>query len=317
MGGAGAYGGMAESAVIMKKPTFLRRVSYGVEALLFALLLTIFRLLPLRIASAFGGWLGRKIGPKLKWNRVAQTNLQRAMPEKSAAEHAAILYGLWDNLGRTFAEYPRLGTKAMAARVHTTARGKALMAEVASAAQPTIFISGHLANWEVLPWVAALHQLPLTLIYRYINNPYVERIIHHIRSRYCAGLYPKGRIGATAALKCLREGGALGMLIDQKMNDGIAIPFFGMPAMTAPAAVELALKYNTRLLLVRIIREPDAVSFTIDMEEVTMDAYRADKSAATVALLTEIHRRMEAWIREHPSQWLWVHQRWGKLSELR
>ena len=37
------------------------------------------------------------------------------------------------------------------------------------------------------------------------------------------------------ALDKLKRNEHLGMLIDQKMNDGIAVPFFGIEAMTAPA----------------------------------------------------------------------------------
>ena len=62
-----------------------------------------------------------------------------------------------------------------------------------------------------------------------------------------ASCIPKGDDrGAAACRRRSREGRALCMLVDQKMNDGIAVPFFGRDAMTAPALARLALRYRLR-----------------------------------------------------------------------
>ena len=57
------------------------------------------------VASAF---LTCKIGPLLKGHRIARANLIAAYPEKSSLEIERILRGMWDNLGRVFAEYAHL-----------------------------------------------------------------------------------------------------------------------------------------------------------------------------------------------------------------
>jgi lipid A biosynthesis acyltransferase len=41
---------------------------------------------------------------------------------------------------------------------------------------------------------------------------------------------------------------------DQKMNDGIPVPFFGRPAMTAPALAVLALRFDCDVLPARVER---------------------------------------------------------------
>ena len=43
------------------------------------------------------------------------------------------------------------------------------------------------------------------------------------------------------------------MLVDKKMNDGIEVPFFGLPAMTAPAIAKLHLKYKYPILPTQIV----------------------------------------------------------------
>ena len=71
-------------------------------------------------------------------------------------------------------------------------------------------------------------------------------------------LVPKGDIAARKAFGALREGRALCMLVDQKMNDGIPVPFFGRDAMTAPALAVLALRYDCAVVPIRMERTKGA-----------------------------------------------------------
>ena len=70
----------------------------------------------------------------------------------------------------------------------------------------------------------------------------------------------KGPKGAKECIKVLKKKGNLGMLIDQKMNDGIAINFFKKKAMTATAIAKLALKFKCDLIPAYCIRKK-GVSF--------------------------------------------------------
>ncbi len=67
--------------------------------------------------------------------------------------------------------------------------------------------------------------------------------------------FTKGSRGARDAFAHIARGGSLGLLIDQKMNDGIAAPFFGRPAMTAPRRPpQLALRFGLPLVPIRVER---------------------------------------------------------------
>ena len=55
-------------------------------------------------------------------------------------------------------------------------------------------------------------------------------------------------------MAALRRGAHLTLLVDQKLNDGIAVPFFGRPAMTAPALAMLALHFGCAVLPARVER---------------------------------------------------------------
>ncbi|MFX5161802.1 hypothetical protein ABTC82_20100, partial [Acinetobacter baumannii] len=73
-------------------------------------------------------------------------------------------------------------------------------------------------------------------------NPIVGELLVKLRGAATGTHIPKGPDGARILLRHLTKGGHVGMLIDQKMNDGIPIPFFGRDAMTAPAAAFLGMK---------------------------------------------------------------------------
>jgi KDO2-lipid IV(A) lauroyltransferase len=278
------------------------------EAALVWLLLLVFGGLPLDAASAFGGWLARWLGPLTPSHRVARRNLHRVMPELSAAEHRRILRDMWDNLGRTIGEYPHL---AQIGRERIEAVGMERLEVVRQSGSPGYFISAHIANWEVMLVLAAQSGMPLTGVYRAPNNPLVDRMLRRLREPTGGLMLPKGSAGARQVLKVLAKGGHLGLLLDQKMNDGIAVPFFGLPAMTAPALAAFAQRFPGPIIPTQAIRLKGARFRVILHPPVTLQDQQG-RQADTLTLMTEINRQIESWVREHPAQWLWIHRRWGR-----
>ena len=106
-------------------------------------------------------------------------------------------------------------------------------------------------------------------------------------------------------VETLRDGGALGILIDQKYNEGLAIPFFGRPAMTSPAFVQMAQKTNCPLIPVRGERLPGA-HFRVTIYPPLNITEQGVEDA-----IAQAHMLLEEWISERPGQWLWLHRRWG------
>ena len=95
------------------------------------------------------------------------------------------------------------------------------------------------------------------------------------------------------------------MLVDQKMNDGIAVPFFGVPAMTAPAIAQLALRYDLPILPAYVLRKSGA-HFEAHMFPALEYEKTGDAEKDTLAIMTAINQMLEGWIRAHPEQWFWV-----------
>jgi lauroyl/myristoyl acyltransferase len=96
-----------------------------------------------------------------------------------------------------------------------------------------IVFSGHIANWEIGMLAGVQYGISVAQIYRTLNNPLMDRMIARFRGDR-GEFIPKGPIAARRANAALHRGMHLGLLADQKMNDGIPVPFFGCLAMTAP-----------------------------------------------------------------------------------
>lgn len=294
----------------MRKSPF-RHIVYPLQAVFAWGVYGLLRALPIDAASAAGGFLARAIGPLLPVSGVAQRNLCAVMPELSAADRARIIRQVWDNLGRVAGEFPHIARLTPRhGRVQLT-NPEFLEREFGSAERPIIFFSGHFANWEMLPATAAHKGMPLSIIYRQANNPYVNRLYMFARRRMARAMFTKNRNGAKALLKGIKEGHPIGMLVDQKMNDGISIPLLGRPAMTAPAIAEIALKYDVPVYPVRMKRLKGAY-FEMEVLPALIVARTENHSADVKKLLTTINQQIGEWIRADPGQWLWLHRRWGK-----
>jgi Kdo2-lipid IVA lauroyltransferase/acyltransferase len=290
--------------------TFSRRIAEGLEAAGVWLAFACFKLLPLEAASRLGGALARLVGPLLPQNRYARGNLARAFPEKSVAEIARILPAMWEQVGRVLAEYPHLGEfRPYEPGGHVEVAGAEILDRLREAGGAAIFFSAHLGNWEIASIGVRQRGIPITLFYRAPNNPLVDRLIRHARGPTADGLLQKGAEGGRGAIKALREGRRLGMLVDQKMNDGIAVPFFGRPAMTAPALARFAYRYGCPIVPVRVERLTGARFRLTFHEPLALDG-TGDLHGDMVALMTRVNALIESWIRARPEQWLWIHRRW-------
>jgi KDO2-lipid IV(A) lauroyltransferase len=99
------------------------------------------------------------------------------------------------------------------------------------------------------------------------------------------------------------------MLVDQKLREGVAVPFFGRDAMTTPAPAVLTLKTKAHLLFASNKRLPGPrfhVTVWPDIDFAPTGNEAEDSHRLTAAITA----RIEEMIRVDPSQWLWIHNRW-------
>jgi Kdo2-lipid IVA lauroyltransferase/acyltransferase len=285
-----------------------RHVVHFGEAAGLGVVMTMFACLPVDWASTLGGFIGRTAGPRIGVSRRALRNLRQAMPENSDAENRRILRGMWDNLGRAIAEYPHLARISASGSDRVEIVNGAALTGLTAAGQPSIIFGGHLANWEIGPsTVHLLMGASLLSVYRAANNPWVERLMRRFHGVRRA--VPKGYGGGRQLVYHLRHGGSIAMLVDQKQNDGIAVPFFSRDAMTAPAIARLGYRFGYPIIPVRVERLNGARFRCTVMAPIEM-AETGEATPDVLATMTRVNAVLEGWIRARPEQWLWVHSRW-------
>ena len=288
--------------------TLSQKLRYGAEAAAFLAFMGLFRLIGLDAASALGGFIGRNIFALTGATTRARRNLALAFPEKPDTERDAIIRVMWDNLGRTVAEYAHLDKFDIdGAAPRISVENSEILTRMGGGG--VLILSGHFANWEIMPITGAELGLDGAIVYRPPNNPYVDRYIARARAKKGYAEQISKHHGAKRIFTLLRGGKAILLLADQKTNEGIAVPFFGRDAMTTPAPAALALKLNLPVVLAANKRMGGA-HFRVKVYPPLDFTPTGDAQADTYALTLAINRKLEEIVRADPGQWLWIHRRW-------
>ena len=279
---------------------------YFLEGSFLLLIFIVLRILPLGISSFLMGKLSSLIGPRLGVTKKAYNNIKNVMPEKNEKEITKIIKDMWENLGKVAGEYPHLSKLSPEKNNKIQIYGKKNLLLVKKTKTPAIFFSGHLANWEILPNVAIKNGVPVLSIFRRPNNPFINFLIKYIRSNL--PMAPKGKEGARQLIYSLKKGRSIGLVIDQKMNDGIEVPFFNKPAMTSDALAQLCLRIKSLVIPVEVERMKNT-NFKITFHN-PLKITKNGQKKTPLQIMTEVNLIMEKWIRKNPGQWLWLHRRW-------
>jgi KDO2-lipid IV(A) lauroyltransferase len=111
--------------------------------------------------------------------------------------------------------------------------------------------------------------------------------------------------------RSLREGGYLGILVDQNAGRrGVFVPFFGRLASTTPAPATMALRFRAPLIPAWQWREDGGRHHVVEVEAPLPFPDTGDRDEDVWRLTAAMTARVEAWVRKEPGQWLWAHRRW-------
>ncbi|WP_374516602.1 lipid A biosynthesis acyltransferase [Brevundimonas sp.] len=282
---------------------------WRLEAVAFAGLTALLRLLGVERASNLGGWLLRTLGPKTGTHRTVTRNLRIAFPDMPEDEREALAMAAWEQTGRTFAETPLLDRITVGSgRVEVV--GLERLHAIRDSGRPVVFVSGHLANFETMAAVILAAGVPCQITYRAANNPYVDAQIRRARARYGVKLFaPKGGEGARELLQGMQRGESVALMNDQKFSEGPEVRFFGEPVNAAPGPSRLALRYGTVLQPMSVVRLP-GVRFRVTAHEPIELPRTGDRQADIAWGVQAVTSFVEDRVREHPVDWFWVHKRW-------
>jgi len=266
--------------------------------------------LPPSLGRPTGAVLGRLLRAiSTRRVRLSEENLRLAFPEAGDGQIRIWSREIWGHLGQAAWEFARL-TRLSADEYRTAVTVRGLEGIQASYAKGkgVLLFSAHMGNWEYAVPFLALGGLRLASVARRIKNPLVDEFVTGVRRRFGAGVILH-RNAVRESVRWLRSGGALGLLFDQRITEGgISVPFFGRPARTTGLPALLALRYGYPVHPLHSYRENGRLIIEC---QPAMDIPSAPPTPENLRSLT---RRMtgvvEEWIRRHPSQWLWIHNRW-------
>lgn len=287
----------------------MKKFRYALEAVGLFIMLAIFSSLSAKNASNFGAWVGKKLSTRLGASKKALRHISHALPDMATEKQQAAIEGMWVNLAQIMAEYPHLETLG---KNNVEILGLEKLIELRDDGKAAIFFGAHCANWEIASPAFYAHDLEMDLVYRAPNNPWADKMLDRMRSmKGKLRTYPKSTQGTRQLVKAIKNGRHVGILIDQKYNEGLPIPFFGIDAMTSPAFVQLAQKFECPLIPTQVERiGKNNFRITLHSE---LKLFNEDGTKKPIEpLINEAHTHLESWIKATPTQWLWLHKRWGK-----
>ena len=284
----------------------LVRLRHCIEYVTFRALAAIATALPLDWASAVSGFLWRLIAPLLSRQKRALDNLALALPETTEAERRRVALAMWDNLGRTFAEFFHVQQLLTEQRVALEPFEKF---EAIVAGGPFVVCTLHLGNWELAAQAGQRFGLPLAGVYQRLTNPLVDGWLYERRRPlYPGGLFDKSPATSRALIKLARAGGYPCFVADLREGRGVEVPFFGRPVRSNPFPALIARVAGVPLYAAAVVRTKGA-HFVMHIEPVEVPR-GDDRDTDVLATTAAIQARFEQFIRDNPEQWMWAHRRW-------
>jgi len=266
------------------------------------------RLLPLKWASALGFRVMHTIGPRLEKSRHIRRNLELAFPDWSPAELTRMVAQVWGNFGSVMAEYPHL-EQIVSERLEIVGKNHAppLQAE----AKPAIFVTGHMGNWELAAATARVFGVPLVAVYNEQSNPIVNQRLMRLRQALGCDFLTKEE-SLRRMIRYLSKGTSVGILMDQRVDPGADLPFFGLATPTTPVPARLALKYAYDIVPIFVERLPGPRFRVVLRPALKPRVPDGDLDSQALDVTQQINDAFEAWIRKHPDQWFCYKRRWPK-----
>ena len=261
--------------------------------------------LPYRWRLPVGGWVVSHIAsPIIGYRKRIRENLSFVFPEMSQAEKTRMSRAVPAQIGRTLVElFSPEDFKKIAAQAPMTGEGVAALDAARKAGQPVILVSGHFGNYDAVRSALIQQGFNVGGLYRSMNlkgfnDFYVSRI-----SQIGQPLFLRGQRGMGEMVRFLKGGNTIALLIDQHMGAGAPLSFFGKTASTALSAADMALRYDALLVPCYGVRRADGMHFDVIIEAPVPHTTPEEMTQA-------LNDSLEAQVRDHMDQWLWIHRRW-------
>lgn len=292
---------------------FRRKIRYPVILGLVRAMIFISRLFPRKTWLALCGFLGGlayHIASRSR--RLATTHLTMAYgKEKSEAEIKRIARQVFVMMGKNAGDIIR------AFKVHSlddfdkirVVKGAEIAEQAFVRGKGVIFLTAHLGAFEFVATELAFRGYRPLIIGTPMKDERLTNLLWEQRNKFGASAIERGK-ETVRLIRTLKSGGTIAILIDQDTRvKSVFVDFFGLPCATPIGATLLALKTGAAIVPIFYHLRDDGMqeaNFYPEVELIITGDEEVDMKVNTQRL----HDVIEAEIRKHPAQWLWLHERW-------
>ena len=285
----------------------MNSIKYFIQFLIISSLFIIYKILGLKIASDFSSTLLKNFGPFFRSKKLIQQNILKAFPEINSKDLSKLSKNMWSNYGRILSEYVFLKDfRRSKFDNKLEIIGLDILSKIKKEGKPVIFISGHFNNFELMAMQIEKSGINLAVIYRPLNNKFLNYIMEQIRRKYiCKNQIKKGLAGTRQLLSYFKKNHSIALMIDQRVSQGIKSNFFKHEAYTTTIPAQFAKKFNCNIVPIYIERI-NKINFKLTINKPL--EYSNDKSIEDITL--DLNHIIEKMILKNPDQWIWSHNRW-------
>ena len=281
-------------------------------------LISFLNFLPRNTAISLGGFLARLAYLIIRdARRRTIANLSRAFGRRfDKRELRRLGSQVFVNLGKNVVDAVRLGRMSWEDLDKIIEiEGLEHLDEAYRLGKGVIGLTGHIGNFELMAAYFSLRGYKLSVIGRELYDPRLDRLL--VRNRESADMENiPSSAGVRPVIRALRSGRLLGVLADQDSSRvrGVFVDFFGRPARTPVGAGLLAYKTGSPIVPMAILREGKN-RYKIVVKPPVELRFSPDREKDLIDVTQRYTSVLESIIREHPAQWLWMHDRWRSTRD--
>jgi Kdo2-lipid IVA lauroyltransferase/acyltransferase len=172
-----------------------------------------------------------------------------------------------------------------------------------------VFIASHLGAFDLQVTIMSLKGWRPTVVGAPLNDPRLNELVYNYRNAYGAVVLERGK-ETMQLLRTLKKGGMVALLIDQDTKvKSEFVDFFGQPASTPVGASVLALKTSAAVVPISIYLGEDNLQHVQIFPEI-IPVITDNEGQDVIAITQRCTTFIEEQIRLHPTQWVWMHERW-------
>ena len=176
--------------------------------------------------------------------------------------------------------------------------------------QPTIFITGHCGNWEILGYALSVLGYPIAALARPLDNSLINDYVLNIRQKYGLKIVTKWG-GVPILQELISQNVNVGFIADQNAGHrGMFVPFFGRLASTYKSIGLLAMRYNIPIAAVHARRIGNQFKYEVTSTDFITPEEWQQHDDPLFYITARYNHAIETMIRNAPEQYLWLHRRW-------